>query len=118
MGNEREAIVLMTAAADMESQTSKHPVTPGEILPADELLADMYLAIGQPNKALTVYELNLKRRPNRFNGIYGAAVAAKQSGNKEKTLLYFNSLLKLTKKSNSKRPEIKEAEAWVDQFSI
>lgn len=59
-GNEDEAISLMAAAADMEGKTSKHPVTPGEILPADELLADMYLALGKPVKALASYELNLK----------------------------------------------------------
>lgn len=114
-GNKEEAITLMNTAADMESKTSKHPVTPGEILPADELLADMYLELGKPMEALNTYELNLKRRPNRFNGIYGAAIAAKQIGNKEKAVQYFSLLIELTKNSNSDRPEIAEAKEFTIQ---
>jgi tetratricopeptide (TPR) repeat protein len=116
-GNENEAISLMRTAAEMESQTSKHPVTPGEILPADELLGDMLLTANKPIEALAIYELNLERRPNRFNGIYGAASAAKQVGNNEKAALYFNQLLNLTKNSNSNRPEIAAAKAFVEKYS-
>ncbi|MEX0997649.1 MAG: hypothetical protein WDZ45_11410 [Flavobacteriaceae bacterium] len=112
-GNKEEALSLMTTAAEMESLTSKHPVTPGEILPADELLADMLLILEKPLEALTVYELNLERRPNRFNGLYGAAIAAKQSGNTNKAVLYFESLLKLTESTDSDRPEIEEAKAFL-----
>jgi tetratricopeptide (TPR) repeat protein len=112
-GNSEEAISLMTAASKMESLTSKHPVTPGEIVPADELLADMLLSLKNPQEALIIYELNLERRPNRFNGIYGAAIAAKQSGNLEKAIRYFESLLKQTEHTNSNRPEIKEAKTFL-----
>ena len=69
----------MKQATKLESKTSKHPVTPGEVLPADELLGDMLLALNNPAEALEAYEINLKERPGRFNGIYGAAIAAKQS---------------------------------------
>ncbi|MFS4466773.1 hypothetical protein [Maribacter sp. 2210JD10-5] len=117
-GNHDIALSLMTIAADMESKTSKHPVTPGEILPADELLADMLLELNKPQDALTAYEINLDRRPNRFNGIYGAALAAKQSGDMEKATLYFESLLKQTKKVNSDRPEIKEANDFLKKNII
>ena len=116
-GNNEEAITLMKTAAEMESMTSKHPVTPGEVLPADELLADMFLTLGHPVEALATYELNLKRRPNRFNGIYGAAIAAKQSKNTEKALHYFSQLLDLTKNNNSDRPEIKEANEYIQQHT-
>jgi len=116
-GNTTEAISLMTTAAEMENQTSKHPVTPGEILPADELLGDLLLMANKPTEALVAYELNLERRPNRFNGIYGAASAAKQIGNNEKAVLYYKQLLDLTKNSNSIRPEIAEAKAFVDKYS-
>ncbi|WP_281541395.1 tetratricopeptide repeat protein [Maribacter aestuarii] len=114
-GNNKQAIAQMMDAADMESKTSKHPVTPGEILPADELLADMHLAIGNPIDALTAYELNLKRRPNRFNGLYGAAIAAKQSGNIEKASHYFKKLIELTKDSKSDRVEIDEAKRFIEK---
>jgi tetratricopeptide (TPR) repeat protein len=117
-GNNDEALSLMTTAADMEHRTTKHPVTPGEILPADELLADMLLTLNKPQEALTAYELNLERRPNRFNGIYGAAIAAKQSGDMEKATLYFERLLKQTENVVSDRPEIKEAKDFLNLNSI
>lgn len=112
-GDVEKALNKMSNAVEMESLTSKHPVTPGEILPADELFADMLLLAGKPNEALVAYELNLKRRPNRFNGIYGAAIAAKESGNKEKAIFYFESLLSLTENSDSERPEIVEAKEFL-----
>lgn len=114
-GNDTAAIALMKNAAEMESKTSKHPVTPGEILPADELLADLLLAVNRPVEALASYELNLQRRPNRFNGIYGAAIAAKESGDMEKALFYFEALLKLSINSDSDRPEIAEAKDFLQQ---
>src|SRR5439155_13944480 len=37
-GNNVKALELMRAAADMEDKMEKHPVTPGEVIPARELL--------------------------------------------------------------------------------
>src|SRR5215203_2435658 len=64
-GNGPEAIALMTEAAEMEDGTEKHPVTPGELLPARELLGDLYIALKQPQNAFDAYQLDLKRHPNR-----------------------------------------------------
>lgn len=114
-GNEKEALASMEMAVIMESKTSKHPVTPGEVVPADELYADMLLALKKPQEALLAYELNLQRRPNRFNGIYGAAIAAKQLGNQKKASHYFNQLIELTKNSNSTRTEVVEAKKFILQ---
>ena len=55
---------------------------------------------------------------NRFNGIYGAAIAAKGIGDETKAIMYFKELLKLTENSNSNRPELKEAEAYVGVNNI
>jgi tetratricopeptide (TPR) repeat protein len=112
-GNNDHALAFMKAAADMESKTSKHPVTPGEIVPAYELLADMLLKLNRAEEALAVYELNLKRRPNRFNGIYGAAIAAQESGDINKALEHFKALLNLTINTDSERKEIEEAKAFL-----
>jgi tetratricopeptide (TPR) repeat protein len=110
-----EGITLLREAADMEDIIGVHGISPSKIIPARELLADMLLKIKQPAEALKEYELNLKSNPNRFNGVYGAAVAAKQSGNKEKAKLYFEQLLELTKNSNSNRPEIVEAKEFIKE---
>ena len=117
-GNNDKALAHMKKAALLESETSKHPVTPGEVLPADELLGDMLIALNKPAEALVAYEVNLKGHPNRFNGLYGAAIASKQSGNLEKAKLYFKQLIELTKNSNSDRTEIMEAKKYLNEAEV
>ena len=112
-GNGAEALALMQEAATLESETGKHPATPGEVLPAMELLGDMLLDMKKPVKALEAYELNLKRSPNRFNGLYGAALSAQQSGNMEKAKKYFEQLLGLAENSNSDRSELSVAKEFI-----
>lgn len=106
-GEKKQAIELMEEAANMEYNTSKHPVTPGEVLPAGELLGDLLLAFNNPTEALKVYESDLLQHPNRFNGIYGAAMAAKATGNHKKATAYFELLL--AQSPHSERTEIKTA---------
>jgi hypothetical protein len=112
-GNHENGIALMHEAVEIENKTSKHPVTPGDVLPAIELLGDMLLALNRPKEALVAYEENLRKHPERFNGIYGAAIAAKKSGNQEKAHQYFKQLIELTKNSNSTRPEVEAAKKYI-----
>jgi tetratricopeptide (TPR) repeat protein len=100
-----EALDQMKLAADMEDSTEKHPVTPGQVIPARELLGDMLLETGQPEKALEAYEAELVINPNRFNGLYGAGLAAERSGNKAKAILYYRQLLTITDGVKCDRPE-------------
>jgi hypothetical protein len=102
---------LMTEAANMEDATEKHPVTPGEVIPARELLADMYMELGEFSKALEAYEADLKRHAGRFNGVYGAAVAAKKAGQTEKAKVYFQQLKTAAQTSDGKRSTIASAES-------
>ena len=112
-GNADKAIEYMKLASNLESETSKAAVTPGEIIPADELLADLYLALNRPEDALKAYKLNLKGHPSRFNGIYGAAKAAQQLNDTKLTAYYFQKLIKLSENVNSSRPEIAEAKEFL-----
>ena len=112
-GNSKKAIEYMKLASSLESKTSKAAVTPGEIIPADELLADLYLALNKPKLALETYKLNLKGHPFRFNGIYGAAKAAEKLNNTKLAYYYFDQLVKLSAKTNSSRPEISEAKDFL-----
>ena len=114
-GNREEAIKLMTEAADQEDATEKHPVTPGEVIPARELLGDMFMEMGEFAKALEAYEADLKRHPGRFNGLYGAGLAAKKSGKKEKAITYFQQLVTTAQLSDNERPELKEVELFLKQ---
>ncbi|GAO41459.1 tetratricopeptide repeat protein [Flavihumibacter petaseus] len=84
-GRKQEAVRLMTQAADLEDNTEKHPVTPGAVLPARELLGDLYLELDQPDKALQAYESDLKIHPGRFNGMNGAVQARALLNDRVKT---------------------------------
>jgi tetratricopeptide (TPR) repeat protein len=112
-GNKTGALHLMKLAADMEDSTEKHPVTPGEVLPARELLADMFFQMNENENALQAYEAVLKKCPNRFNSLYGAGEAAKRSGNTQKAILYFRQLSAIADTINSGRPELAEASAFL-----
>ncbi|HEY0894999.1 MAG TPA: tetratricopeptide repeat protein [Sphingobacteriaceae bacterium] len=102
-GKTGEAIDRMALAADMEDQTAKHPVTPCEVLPARELLGDLLLQMDQPEKAFTAYEADLKKNPNRFNGLYGAGLAAERSGRREKARYYYRKLLDQAEPGSGRR---------------
>jgi len=106
---QEKGIALLQEAVFMEDDVGKHGITPGKLTPAREFLADMLMDMNKPNDALLVYEKNLIVNPNRFNGVYGAAMASKISGDEKKAASYFNKLIKLTENANSDRPELKEA---------
>jgi tetratricopeptide (TPR) repeat protein len=105
-GNKVKALALMNEAADMEEKAEKHPVTPGEVIPAREYLADMLLQMNEPARALEMYEADLKKSRNRFNGLYGAGLAAEKSGNLTKALAYYKSLVSSAKAEGNERKEL------------
>src|SRR5579871_3028255 len=108
-----EALQMMTTAADMEDRTEKSPVTPGEVIPAKELLADMLMQLNKPDEALKAYEADLKNHPNRFNGLYGAAQASERLNNTEKAKHYYQQLILIANSSSTKRSELKTAESFL-----
>jgi hypothetical protein len=77
------ALRLAGEAADLEDVTPKHPVTPGAILPARELLGDMLLVAGRPADALAAYTADLARAPRRARGLAGAIAAAHRAGDRD-----------------------------------
>jgi tetratricopeptide (TPR) repeat protein len=98
-GDKVNGLAAMKKATEMEAATDKHPITPGEILPAAEMYGDMLLANGKPKDALVQYQTALTRSPNRLNSLYGAARAAEASGDKETARTYYVNLVKMTESS-------------------
>ena len=112
-GKAQESLQFLRAAADAEDATEKHPVTPGPIVPARELLGEMLLAANQPREALREFEASMRGEPNRFRGLYGAARAAEGSGDREKARTYYQRLLGLAAKADTERPELAEAKGFL-----
>lgn len=79
-GKTDKALIAAKAAADLEDAVDKHPVTPGEVLPARELYADLLMEAGQPGEALREYQVVLTNAPNRLNALMGAMRAAEDAG--------------------------------------
>jgi hypothetical protein len=114
----------MRQAADIDDATEKHPVTPGAILPAREQLGELLLELKQPAIALQEFETSL-RAPNRFNGLYGAARAArfaadqsKLAADRNKARRYYGKLLAVSRQADSLRPEIAEAKAFLAAVNL
>jgi cytochrome c-type biogenesis protein CcmH/NrfG len=101
----------------MEAGTDKHPVTPGEVLPAGELLGDMYMELGKFPEALDSYEAALERAPNRFNSLYGAGMAAAKVGEMTKASEYFEALLEVSARSDTDRPRLVEVRGFMNAHS-
>jgi tetratricopeptide (TPR) repeat protein len=107
-----EALAVMRQAADMEDRTEKNIITPGRLLPARELLGDMLLEMKRPAEALAEYEASQVREPSRYRGLYGAGIAASQSGDKGKAKQYFSRLIDMAGSTGS-RTETGNARAYL-----
>ncbi len=113
-GENQKALSLMKEAAEMENKTEKHPVTPCEVIPAGEMLADLLLDLQKPAEALAAYETALKKNPNRFNALFNAARAAVQTGNEPKAAAFYKQLLAIAE-PGSAREELKQARAYLQK---
>jgi hypothetical protein len=109
-GRAADGLALMRATAVREDATDKAAVTPGPIAPARELLGDMLLDMKQPGPALKEYQAVMKKEPNRFRAVYGAAKAASLSGDQTLARTYYRQLLTICARGDAPgRPELEEA---------
>ena len=107
-GKHDDALKAMSAAADAEDKTEKHPVTPGPLAPARELYGAMLLDRGMGKEALVAYEAVLAKEPNRLATYVGAVNAATKAGDAEKAKQYTAKVMALTKDADTQRPEVME----------
>ena len=105
-GKKNEAIEMLRQAADAEDTLGKHPVSPGAFIPIREQLGSLLLATGQSKEAQREFEAALKIYPGRFRGLYGAARAAEQTGDKENASRYYAKLAAQTAKASGSRDEL------------
>ncbi|MDV5169221.1 hypothetical protein [Photobacterium rosenbergii] len=112
-GDREQALQTMQSAADLEATTEKHPVTPGEIIPARELLADMLWEMEMYQQALDEYAIALIRSKNRFNSLYGAARSAEMAGDKDKAEQYYQMLVDVAGEGDADRLRLQQAKEFL-----
>jgi hypothetical protein len=112
-GRRDEALALARSAADLEDSTEKHPVTPGSIKPARELLGEMLLEVKDPAGALREFEASQKVDPNRLNGLWGAGRAAELARDATRAQAYYGRLVALTQTADTERPELAHAKKYL-----
>ena len=105
-GDTAGALREAKAAADREDVTEKHPVTPGELLPARELEGDLLLAAGRYASARAAYEATLRREPGRPRSLFGAARAAELAGDVAAARTRYREYLTLMEQSDGTRAEL------------
>jgi hypothetical protein len=102
-------IEQLRVAAAIEDGTDKSAVSPGPLAPARELLGYMLLEAGRPSEALTEFEATIKKEPNRFRGLYGAARAAEAAGQRARAIALYKQLLQVASEPDTNRPELEHA---------
>jgi hypothetical protein len=99
------------AAADLEDVTEKHPITPGELLPARELEADMHFVLGHYQAARSAYLAGLARERGRARSLFGAARSAELAGDAATAAAEYRTYLAQMASSDGTRAEIRIARA-------
>jgi hypothetical protein len=110
-GRNEDALREARDAADREDATDKHPVTPGAVLPARELLADLLLESGDARAALVEYEKSLGPVPGRYLSLAGAARAADAAGDTARGREHWARLVAQCAKADVARVEVTKARA-------
>ncbi len=106
-GKRDEAIEMLRHSADAEDVLGKHPVSPGALVPVREQLGSLLLELGRAKDAAQEFQAELKIYPGRFQGLYGAALAAEQTGDRESAQRFYAKLATQTSKSDASRDEVK-----------
>ena len=113
-GKYDDALKAMSAAADAEDKTEKHPVTPGVPKPARELYGVMLLDRGMTKEALVAFEATLKKEPNRLGAFVGAMQAAAKAGDTTKAREHSTKIVAMAGSADKSRTEIAEARATLN----
>ena len=111
-GDKAAGLQKMQAAADLEDSVDKHPITPSSVIPARDMLGDMFLLSDRPGDALVAYEASLKISPKRFYSLYGAGHAAELAGDREKAIKYYSELIDITAKADSENERLMHAKKY------
>jgi len=116
-GKKEQAIEMLRRSADAEDVLGKHPVSPGALVPIREQLGSLLLELGRAKEAGKEFQAALKIYPGRFRGLYGAALAAEQSGDKPSAQQLYAKLAAQTAQSDAAREELKRIREYSNKVA-
>ena len=116
-GKNDEALEILRRAADAEDVLGKHPVSPGAFIPIREQLGTLLLELNRPAEAQQAFDAALKIYPGRFRGLYGAALAAEQRGDKENARTFYAKLAAQTAEGDASREELKRIRQYSNKVA-
>ncbi len=105
-GKTDDGLAMLRKAADREDATTKHAVTPGPLLPAREILAQVLADRGEHAAALKAFEAVLDKEPNRYRAFAGAAHAAERAGDAKSAAYYHARVIEFGNDAAVPRPEV------------
>ena len=73
----------------------------------------MLLDAGRAAEALVEFDATMKKEPNRFRGLYGAARAAETAGNRTRAMALYKQLLQVASEPDTDRAELQHARSFV-----
>ena len=109
-GKRDDAVKEMRAVADRQDKNGVDSLS----MSAREVLGDMLFELKRPADALAEYKVALKNSPNRFDSLYGAMRAAKDSGDASGAQSYYAKLSEICP-PGADRPELAEAKTFLAQ---
>jgi tetratricopeptide (TPR) repeat protein len=115
-GDIENALSLMKKAAMQEASSENAPSNPGDILPSEELLGDMYMELSRLEEAHDAYKLSLERSPGRYNSLYGAGKTAYEMGDTDAARKYFALLIENTEGASSFRASLSDARTILESL--
>jgi hypothetical protein len=112
-GRTDDALRLAREGAALEETVEKHPVTPGPLVPARELLGELLLELGRHADAQAAFEKTLEREPLRARALYGAARSAELAGKKDAARAHYTALASLMDRADAGRAEVGAARKFL-----
>jgi tetratricopeptide (TPR) repeat protein len=116
-GKKDEAIEILRRAANAEDILGKHPVSPGAFIPIREQLGTLLLELNRSAEAQQAFDAALKIYPGRFRGLYGAALAAEQRGDKQNAESFYAKLAAQTADADASREELKRIRQYSNKVA-
>ncbi|MFN9096443.1 MAG: hypothetical protein ACK5WN_19325 [Alphaproteobacteria bacterium] len=113
-GDVDAALQQLERIAQSEDSLTKSVVEPGPLAPARELLGEVLFSLGRNREAEVAFEAVLRRNPNRFRSLAGAATAAQAEGRASIALARYRLLLSNAAEADAPRPELTAARAALD----